>query len=92
MDQIISACNDIAACSVIYNKVGPWVTLTAQLVLILTTLATVLVRIPSLAKYEGPVNTFKGKLLLVLEKFPTFGTNPQTAKLKETLKDQEPIQ
>jgi len=91
MDQIISACNDIAVCSTLYHKIGPWVTLTAQLLLALTVLATLLVRIPSLAKYEGTLNTFKGKLLTLLSKFPTLGKNPQTKKLEEALKSDKQI-
>jgi hypothetical protein len=88
MDQIISACNDIAICATVYHKVGPWVTLVSQLLLTITLLATVLVRIPALAKYEGPVNTFKGKLLGLLSKAPTLGKNPQTKKLEEALKNE----
>lgn len=58
-----------------------------QVIGALALLATALVRLPALKKYEGPVNTAKGKLLQVLKWMPTIGINPQTKKLEEAMMD-----
>ncbi len=83
--DLVSMCNGIPYCAAHLSGIVSWVQIGLGILGSITLLATFLVRIPALAKYEGPVNTFRGKFLLASRWFPTIGINPQTKKIEEAL-------
>lgn len=55
----------------------------------LVPIATALVRLPFLKKYEGDISGFSTGLQKFLSSLPTLGKNPTTKKLEEDAKERQ---
>lgn len=53
-------------------------------------IATVLVRIPALSKYQADADGFKAKWLQLIRYLPTLGVNPQTQDLEALVDKKAP--
>jgi len=71
----------------IVTQVPFWFQAIAQLMMIITLGATVVVRLTPKQSDDEKVGKFTAWLLKILHWLPTLGVNPQTKKLEEALED-----
>lgn len=85
--EVVQICNGIELCAKYLPTVIMVIATLFGVTGALVYLATVLVRIPSLNKYEGNVGKIKTWWLKISRWLPTIGVNPQTKKLEEAIEN-----